>query len=166
MDSPLGPTLANVFLCHWEEIWLKKCSEKFKPVYYKRYIDGTFLLFSTRDHIKKFFRFINSRQKYVISRHWLLEKKKSLPPTFTVNLLVVYIPIFMFFLPESYKTGLCLTLLFRTYTICLDWSQIHTEINKLRNILIKNNFHQNSLIGVYNYSFTNFSLLKRRRSLP
>ena len=23
MGSPLGPTLANIFLCHWEEIWLK-----------------------------------------------------------------------------------------------------------------------------------------------
>ena len=44
------------------------------------------------------------------------------------------------FLPESYKTGLCLTLLFRTYTICSDWFKIQTEISKLRNILIKNNF--------------------------
>ena len=24
MSSPLGPTLANVFLCHWEELWVKK----------------------------------------------------------------------------------------------------------------------------------------------
>ena len=24
MGSPLGPTLANIFLCHWEEIWIKK----------------------------------------------------------------------------------------------------------------------------------------------
>ena len=43
-------------------------------------------------------------------------------------------------IPESYKTGLCLAMLFRTYTICSDWSKIHTEIIKLRNILIKNNF--------------------------
>ena len=53
MGFPLGPTLANVFLCHWEEIWVKKCPDKFKPVYYKRYMDDTFLLFSTLDHIKK-----------------------------------------------------------------------------------------------------------------
>ena len=23
MGSTLGPTLANIFLCHWEEIWIK-----------------------------------------------------------------------------------------------------------------------------------------------
>ena len=27
MGSPLGPHLANIFLCHWEEIWLKKMSQ-------------------------------------------------------------------------------------------------------------------------------------------
>ena len=47
MGSPLGPTLANIFLCHWEEIWLEKCPLKFKPLYYKRYMDDTFLLFSS-----------------------------------------------------------------------------------------------------------------------
>ena len=90
-------------------------------------------------------RFINSRHKnmsltYEVENNenchfytfWLLEKTR---------LLLVYISIFIgFFLPESYKTGLCLTLLFRTYAICSEWSKIHIEIIKLRNILIKNNF--------------------------
>ena len=44
------------------------------------------------------------------------------------------------FLPESYKTGLLLTLLFRTYTICSDWSKFHTEIIILRNIMLKYEF--------------------------
>ena len=34
----------------------------------------------------------------------------------------------------------CLTLLFRTYSICSDWSKIHTEIIKLSNVLIEHNF--------------------------
>ena len=29
MGSPLGPTLANVFLCHYEEIWIQKCPKQF-----------------------------------------------------------------------------------------------------------------------------------------
>ena len=71
---------------------------------------------------------------------WLLEKTKSLRATFIANLpLAVYIPIFIA-LPQSYKTFLCSTLLFRTYTVCSDWSKIHIEIIKLWNILIKNNF--------------------------
>ena len=39
MGSPLGPTLANVFLCHWEEIWQRKCPIQFAPKYYKRFMD-------------------------------------------------------------------------------------------------------------------------------
>ena len=63
MGSPLGPTLANVFLCHWEEIWLKKCPVQFQPKYYNRFMDDTFLLFSSQDHVLKFHKYINSRHK-------------------------------------------------------------------------------------------------------
>ena len=63
MGSPLGPTIANIFLCHWEEIWIKKCPKQFKPEYYNRYMDDTFLLFTSEDHVKNFFRYINSRHK-------------------------------------------------------------------------------------------------------
>ena len=37
MGSPLGPTLANIFLCSHESNWLKDCPKDFKHVYYKRY---------------------------------------------------------------------------------------------------------------------------------
>ena len=43
-------------------------------------------------------------------------------------------------LPENYKTGLVLTLLFSIYTVCSDWSKIHAEIIKLRSIMLKNNY--------------------------
>ena len=45
MGSPLGPTLANIFLCHYEDIWLRNCSLECKPSYYKRYVDNIFVLF-------------------------------------------------------------------------------------------------------------------------
>ena len=37
MGFPLGPTLANIFLCYHETTWLKNCPKSFKPLYYKRY---------------------------------------------------------------------------------------------------------------------------------
>ena len=40
MGSPLGPTLANTFLCLYEKIWLNECPYQFKPVVYKRYADN------------------------------------------------------------------------------------------------------------------------------
>ena len=38
MGSPLGPTLANTFLCHYEKLWLDSCPPEFKPVVYRRYV--------------------------------------------------------------------------------------------------------------------------------
>ena len=32
--TPLGPTLANTFICPHESTWLKSCPKIFKPVYY------------------------------------------------------------------------------------------------------------------------------------
>ena len=39
MRSPCGPKLANLFLGHYENIWLNQCPSNFKPVHYKRYVD-------------------------------------------------------------------------------------------------------------------------------
>ena len=36
MGSPLGPYLANVFLCFHEQTWLNDCPKDFEPVYYRR----------------------------------------------------------------------------------------------------------------------------------
>ena len=32
MGSPLGPTLANAFLCSYEKTWFSECPSQFKPV--------------------------------------------------------------------------------------------------------------------------------------
>ena len=54
MGSPLGPTLANPFLCHYEKIWLNKCPSQFEPVVYKRYVDDIFVLFKCKGKFKTF----------------------------------------------------------------------------------------------------------------
>ena len=54
MGSPLGPTLANIFLCFHEQIWLDNCPVEFKPVIYRRFVDDIFLLFRSKEHIEKF----------------------------------------------------------------------------------------------------------------
>ena len=40
IGSPLGPTLANVFLCYHEKMWLQICPSEFKP------IEGTLMIHS------------------------------------------------------------------------------------------------------------------------
>ena len=61
MGSPLGSTLANVFMCHMEKKWLRDCPEIFKPVMYKRYVDDSFLLFNSDNHMNLFLNYLNSQ---------------------------------------------------------------------------------------------------------
>ena len=60
IGSPLGPTLANAFLCFHEQIWLNDFPEDFKPVYYRRYVDDIFALFHSPDHLENFTSYLNS----------------------------------------------------------------------------------------------------------
>ena len=54
MRSPLGPTLANAFLCFHEQVWLNYCPYEFKPVYYRRYVDDILVLFRSPDYLEIF----------------------------------------------------------------------------------------------------------------
>ena len=56
MESPfpLGPALANIFMCSFESIWLRDGPNDFKPIFYRRYVDDIFGLFSSSDHADKF----------------------------------------------------------------------------------------------------------------
>ena len=154
MGSPLGPTLANIFLCHFEEIWLSQCPKQFKPKYYQRYVDDIFLLFDKPDHVNKFENFLNSWHKNIKFTKEL-EKDNAIPfldilvsrktcnfetsiyrkPTFSG----VYLN-FKSFVPEVYKRGLVNCLLFRVHKLCTNWSIIHDEINKIKEIFLKNKY--------------------------
>ena len=45
MGFPLGLTLADVFMCHFENIWLQNCPSYFRSIAYRWFVDDTFLLF-------------------------------------------------------------------------------------------------------------------------
>ena len=61
MGSPLGPTLANIFLGYHEEKWLADCPSEFKPAYYRRYVDDDFILFPSAECLQLFKEYMNSR---------------------------------------------------------------------------------------------------------
>ncbi|XP_066984717.1 uncharacterized protein [Macrobrachium rosenbergii] len=48
MGSPLGPTFANIFMCSLEDHILDNCPLAYHPLFYRRYIDDTFLLCRSR----------------------------------------------------------------------------------------------------------------------
>ena len=156
MGSPLGPTLANIFLCHWEEIWLEKCPAQFRPLFYRRYVDDTFLLFSSQSHVKKFLRYLNSRHDNInftyeceiddrlafldvlVSREGnQLVTSLYRKPTFSG----LYTN-FNSFIAGKYKTGLIYCLLFRIFNFTVDWMKFHEEVKFLSDIFRKNQYPQ------------------------
>ena len=44
MGSPLGPTMANIFLQFYVMKWLEQCPNEFKPAFYRRIVDIYFFV--------------------------------------------------------------------------------------------------------------------------
>ena len=65
MDFPLGPTLANVFLCNFEIRWMSNCPIDYKPISNRRYVGDTFLLFSSELHVIKFLNYMSSKHRNI-----------------------------------------------------------------------------------------------------
>jgi len=157
MGSPLGPTLANIFMCHNEEIWLNNCPSDFKPVHYFRYVDDTLLLFRSPEHINKFLEYLNNKHpniKFICD----VENNGSLPfldvnisrndnsfvtsvfrkPTYT-GLTTK----FSSYIPTKYKGNLISTLIYRAYKISKNHLIFCNEIDFITNILRKNEYPLN-----------------------
>ena len=65
MGSPLGLTLANVFMYHFGNIWLENSPSTFKPIVYRRFVDNTFLLFQSKNNVDKFRNSCNKQHKNI-----------------------------------------------------------------------------------------------------
>jgi len=60
MGSPLGPVLANIFMGHYEKIWIQNY-EGPKPEIYKRYVDDIFCLFENETDAMSFGEYLNKQ---------------------------------------------------------------------------------------------------------
>ena len=65
MGLPLGPTFANLFMCFNEDSWLQKCPSDFRPVFYRRYVDDTFVLFKHKSHAPRFLEYLNQQHSNI-----------------------------------------------------------------------------------------------------
>ena len=59
MGSPLGPALANGFLCHFEKKWLSEWRVEFLPNVSKRYVDDISVTFNSYSQLLKFVDYMN-----------------------------------------------------------------------------------------------------------
>ena len=53
-------TLANIFFCHYEDIWLCICLSEWKPNYDKCYVDDILVLFEPKPQIESFKKLMNT----------------------------------------------------------------------------------------------------------
>ena len=55
MGQSPSPTVANIFLNYFQTKCLAEFPDDFKPQFYRRYLDDTFLIFNNEQQAKHFF---------------------------------------------------------------------------------------------------------------
>ena len=146
MDSPLGPTLANAFLCHFEKKWLSECPAEFLPSVYKSYVDDIFVTFNSYSQLLKFVDYMNHQHPNI---KFAFEVEKNYNFSFLDVKVSTennkFTPIN--FIPISYKYGLVNTLIIRCFKICSSYEKLHDEIVYLKQIF-KHNRYPNDFVGL------------------
>ena len=148
MGSPLGPLLANVFMCSIED---KLDQDGTLPSYYRRYVDDTFtimpdvasaiIFLDTLNHCHPSAKFTmeverNASLPFIgvelLNLAPRIKTKVYVKPTNT-GLLLHY----QSHVDIRYKRSLILTMLDRAYRISSDWSYFSQECDRLETVFLK-----------------------------
>ncbi len=150
MGSPLGPTLANFIMAHFE-IQLLNSDLECKPKIYLRYVDDIFCVFSS-DH-DEFFGALNSL--HVNLKFTAEVGNQSIPFLDTVIQIVdakfeshvyrkrTFTGVILnnsAMCPDKWKVGLAKCLLNRAWNICSSYVLLHQEIEKIREMFLNNGY--------------------------
>jgi len=156
MGGCVSPSLAEIFMSHHERHWLDDCPTEFKPVLYRRYVDDTFLLFKSAQHVPLFLQYVNSKHES-INFTCEVELDGKLPfldieisksaesfstgvyrkTTFT-GLGLKYDSA----ISDNYKHKLISCLVDRAYKLCSSFHNFHLDLEFLRSFFNKNGFPQ------------------------
>jgi hypothetical protein len=154
MGSPLGPTLANIFMSDLEDTVFNKYEGNL-PTFYKRYVDDVFLVFSDRCDCELFLEYMNTQNsniKFTLE----IENNNCLP---FLDVLVsrsdsglistsiyrkeTYSGLLMqydSFVPSSYKKSLVNGMIHRAWRICSSSELFHEELVNIKCLLRSNGF--------------------------
>ena len=154
MGSPLGPTLANLFMGHHEKNWLDQFPRnKGTVIFYRRYIDDIFAVFNSADEANEFLEYLNARHSSI---KFTCEHNESSTLPFLDVLInnsggvstslyrkktyTGLLTNFYSYTAKSYKIGLIKNLLHRAFEINSSWFSFHIEIKRVHKILQQNSF--------------------------
>lgn len=155
---------------------MSECPISFKPSYYYRYVDDTFLLFKSQSHIKQFLDFINSKHPNIkFTCEYEKENKLSFldvsisrkdnnfvtsvfrKPTYT-GLTTK----FDSFIPLKFKSNLVSILIYRAFKISSNYFVMVKEFEFIKEILRKNGFPLYYIQKIINKTLNNL-LVKREK---
>ena len=152
MGSPLGPSFANIFMCSLEEQILKDCPLAYRPLFYGRYVDDTFLLFRNKDQANLFLNFSNQMHANInfTIEH---ENENKLPfldvlvfrhedhfntTIFRKKTFTGLGSNFYSFCFLNFKLNSLSTLFHRAYILTSNWQDFHKEISFLHQYFLDN----------------------------
>ena len=117
-------------------------------------MDDTFVFFSSRGHVKKFHKHLDSRHEnmtftYEIEQNNCLpfldvlvtrEGKSLSTSLYRKPTLSGLYTNFYSYISDKYKKELIFSLLFRVFKFTVDWNKFHIEVEFLRNSFCKNSY--------------------------
>jgi hypothetical protein len=141
-------------MCFHEATWLANCPLDFKPIFYNRYVDDTFLIFKHPSHVGLFLNYLNLQHKS-IKFTMELESDNSLSfldckvtksngrfqtSVFRKSTFTGLSTSFFSFCSFRFKLNGVQTLINRGFRICSTFVAMHSEFELLRNIFSQNGF--------------------------
>ena len=153
MGSPLGPTLANVFMCHFENIGWKTALPISNQLFTEDSLMIHFYIFEQKIMLKslEIISTSNIKTKFTseIEENGSLsfldititrENNKFVTSVYRKPTFSGIFTNFESFVPEMHKRGLIETLLHRIFRLCSSYENFHREIETLKSIFKHNNY--------------------------
>lgn len=155
MGSPLGPAFAYFYMCHLENKVLQ--NEELKPPIYCRYVDDIFVVVPNEDALIRLKQEMELNSKLRFTYEMGVDNK--------IPFLDIYVdgnggrfktslfkkPTDLGLClhaksecPEKYKRGVIQAFLHRAYKASDDWNSFHSEMNRLKQILINNGYRNSA----------------------
>lgn len=176
MGSPLGPLLANTFMCHIEE---KLEEDGQMPNYYKRYVDDTFSIMPDLRAATSFLDALNSKHP---SLNFTMETATDNTLAFlgmnifkngTILSTSVYrkptnTGLYLHYdshVDHRYKVGLLKTMLYRAYRLSSTWKAFSDECEILRTTFAQLHY-PTRLVDSTIKAFINNQTLDKNDSVP
>ena len=141
--------LWQMFSCHFmKSNGLNSVLRNLKQFFYRRYVDGIFVLFESAEHLSKFLDYFNTCHpnmsfSYEQEKNEKLsflyvelsrEKGKFVTTVYRKPAFSGVYTYFESFLPTVYKFGMVYTLAYRCFKICSDWTKFHEELSFLKQV--------------------------------